>query len=199
MPFRESRFLICWRMWSLRAISRLTRISINSPPSSPNAGKESEPLPVSKRNKAAEKTAAVQDASRDFERGISEDIQLVYDAFCRKLRGSNKAAEKTAAVQDASRDLERGISEDIQLVYDAFCRKLRGSNKAAEKTAAVQDASRDLEHGISEDIQLVYDAFAVSSAAAKKRQKRQPQSKTLREIWSVESARTFNLFMTLLP
>src|ERR1044071_6473507 len=160
MPFRESRFLICWRMWSLRAISRLTRISINSPPSSPNAGKESEPLPVSKRNKAAEKTAAVQDASRDFERGISEDIQLVYDAFCRKLRGSNKAAEKTAAVQDASRDLERGISEDIQLVYDAF---------------------------------------AVSSAAAKKRQKRQPQSKTLREIWSVESARTFNLFMTLLP
>src|ERR1044071_2371506 len=101
MPFRESRFLICWRMWSLRAISRLTRISINSPPSSPNAGKESEPLPVSKSNKAAEKTAAVQDASRDLEHGISEDIQLVYDAFCRKLRGSNKAAEKTAAVQDA--------------------------------------------------------------------------------------------------
>src|ERR1051326_2232177 len=121
MPFRESRFLICWRMWSLRAISRLTRISINSPPASPNAGKESEPLPVSKRNKAAEKTAAVQDASRSLERGISEDIQLVYDAF------------------------------------------------------------------------------AVSSAAATKRQKRQPQSKTLRDIWSVESARTFNLFMTLVP
>jgi hypothetical protein len=80
-----------------------------------------------------------------------------------------------------------------------FCRKLRGSKKAAEKTAAVQDASRDLEHGISEDIQLVYDAFAARFAAAKKRQKRQPQSKTLREIWSMESARTFNLSMTLLP
>src|ERR1044071_7585785 len=67
----------------------------------------------SKRNKAAEKTAAVQDASRRLEnkrprrtRDTQSSVPQDYIKTPSVLSERNKAAEKTAAVQDASRRLE---------------------------------------------------------------------------------------------